>query len=353
MKQGRTLISLATELERQLTTKRDLIVPTQLMHHETVEGVPTVVVETPEGIHRYPVDESCRHQLAERLGVPYKYFQRMHADQPQLLDVNVNTWLHQEPEVRMLRTLDGRARAFLSNKYQRRDNYDLLTRILPVLKSIPDVQFPAMELTSTKMYIKALSPRVRYEVAPGDIVEAGVVISNSETGHGMTAVYPLVHRLRCKNGMISADTAYRKAHVGRGIETSDTEVTIYQEDTLKADDEAFFLKIRDQVISAVSETTFALIAQKFAKTKGIKLVGDPVAAVDKLATQFLLTETERSGVLMELVKEGDLTGYGLINAVTHYAHDDAVEFARGVELEMVGGKMLAQSQKDWSALAEA
>ena len=35
MKNGRSLVALATELERQLASKRDMIVPTGLMHHET------------------------------------------------------------------------------------------------------------------------------------------------------------------------------------------------------------------------------------------------------------------------------------------------------------------------------
>ena len=34
MKNGRSLVALATELERQLASKRDMIVPTGLMHHE-------------------------------------------------------------------------------------------------------------------------------------------------------------------------------------------------------------------------------------------------------------------------------------------------------------------------------
>ena len=35
MKSGRTLVSLAQELERQLHSKKDLIVPSQLVHHST------------------------------------------------------------------------------------------------------------------------------------------------------------------------------------------------------------------------------------------------------------------------------------------------------------------------------
>ena len=48
MKQGRTLIGLAEELERQLSTKVDMIVPTPLMHHVTDTGGATaLLIEAP------------------------------------------------------------------------------------------------------------------------------------------------------------------------------------------------------------------------------------------------------------------------------------------------------------------
>jgi hypothetical protein len=46
-------------------------------------------------------------------------------------------------------------------------------------------------------------------------VQAGVVISNSEVGQGTLSVQPLIYRLICRNGLIAADRAMRKTHVGR------------------------------------------------------------------------------------------------------------------------------------------
>ena len=55
MKNGRSLVALATELERQLASKRDMIVPTGLMHHETAaDGSTRIRVETPDGMKTYP-----------------------------------------------------------------------------------------------------------------------------------------------------------------------------------------------------------------------------------------------------------------------------------------------------------
>lgn len=202
------------------------------------------------------------------------------------------------------------------------------------------------------MYLKVVTSRVQFELAPGDVVHAGVVISNSETGQGSLSVSPLIFRLLCRNGLIAADQSMRKTHIGRMSETSPDEVTIFKDDTLAADDAAFFLKVRDTVQAAVSQATFSLIAERMRKTMGIKLVGDPVKSVERLAVKYLLQEHEKVGVLRALIKDGDLTGFGLVNAVTGYAQELDL-YDRSTELEAIGGRMLEQGAKEWSELAEA
>ena len=65
------------------------------------------------------------------------------------------------------------------------------------------------------MYIKAVNPRLQAEVSPGDIVQAGVIISNSEVGLGSVSIQPLIYRLVCSNGMVVNEAAARRNHVGR------------------------------------------------------------------------------------------------------------------------------------------
>ena len=43
----------------------------------------------------------------------------------------------------------------------------------------------------------------------------------------------------------------RKTHVGRMSDASSDEVTVFRDDTLQAEDKAFFLKVRDVVEAAV------------------------------------------------------------------------------------------------------
>jgi hypothetical protein len=352
MKTGRTLVSLAEELTRQLGTKKDLIVPSVLLHHTTNDGVARLTVEEPSGPSDYGITPLARRQLADKLGIPYAYFERMREQQPQLLDSNVNTWLRSEPDRRMLRTLDGKVRAVLSDRYRRLDNFDLAEHVLPILRQLPEVIFESVELTETKMYLKCVTPRLSYEVAPGDVVQAGVAISNSEVGLGMLSVQPLLFRLLCRNGLIAADRTLRKTHVGRSLAAEDEGVVIFQDDTLQADDRAFFLKVRDVVQAAVSEATFLQTAHKLQRTLGIRLTGDPVKAVEVLAQRYTLNDDERTGVLRHLIEDGELSGFGLVNAVTHYSQK-VENYDRATEFEALGGRLLELTAPEWKGLAEA
>jgi N utilization substance protein A len=124
------------------------------------------------------------------------------------------------------------------------------------------------------------------------------------------------------------------------------------DDTLAADDRAFFLKVRDVVEAAVSEATFRQVASKLLKTRDIRLTGDPVKSVEVLANRYTLNDTERAGVLRHLIVEGDLSAYGLVNAVTHVSHE-VEDYDRATEFEALGGKLIELSSSEWKEMAEA
>ena len=353
MKTGRSLSDMAQELERQQSTKRDLIVPSALLRHDTAQdGETQLAIKESSGTAHYGITPLARRQLAEKLKIPFPYFERMRQTQPTLLDQNVNTWLQGEDERRMLRTLDGKVRAVLSERYRRLDNFDLAQSVLPILLELPQARFESVELTETRMYVKVVTPRIQMEVAPGDIVQAGVVVSNSEVGEGTLSVQPLLYRLVCRNGLIAPERALRKTHLGRTLGSDAQDFQVFQDDTLRADDQAFFLKVRDVVQAAVSEATFRQCAAKLQKTLQIPLTGDPVRSVQVLANRYGLNDNERSGVLRNLISEGRLSGYALVNAVTHYSQE-VEDYDRATDFEAIGGKMIDLSSAEWKQLANA
>ncbi len=96
------------------------------------------------------------------------------------------------------------------------------------------------------------------------------------------------------------------------------------------------------VEAAISETTFRQIA----------LTGDPVKAVEVLANRYTLNDTERSGVVRHLIVEGDLTAYGLVNAVTHYSQE-VTDYDRATDFEALGGKLIEPPASDWREMLTA
>jgi hypothetical protein len=57
-------------------------------------------------------------------------------------------------------------------------------------------------------------------------------------------------------------------------------------------------------------------------------------------------------VLRHLIVEGDLTAYGLVNAVTHYSQEVA-DYDRAIDFEALGGKLIELPASDWRGVVTA
>ncbi|WP_328595881.1 hypothetical protein [Rugamonas aquatica] len=208
------------------------------------------------------------------------------------------------------------------------------------------------ELTETRLYLKAVSSKVSCEMGVGDVVQAGVVISNSEVGCGHLKVEALVYRLKCMNGLILPDSGMRKMHVGSRLESGDQARELFQQDTLAATDAAFFLQVRDVVRGAISDANLRRYAAQMRETAGVVIEGDVNRSVEVLANRFDINHEERAGILRQMVMGGDMSGYGLLNAVTAHAQE-VVNYDRATELEQVVGLMLGLNQRQWREIATA
>ena len=341
MKQGKTLQELGRELQRQRNNRQDFIADTRSIEIESTAFGSTLHLAIDGKTYGYNVGEVAHQQIASRLNIPYRYYQKMQTEEPALLDENVNTWLNKNAERRMIRVLDDSVRAFLSDRYRRLDNLELCAAVLPVIQEMKGANIESCEVTPTRMYLKVVNKKLKAEVTVGDVVQAGFVISNSEVGLGSLRVEHLVFRLVCKNGLICRDYAQKKYHVGRQVNVSeDSAYELYSTETLEQDDKAFFMKVQDVVRSAVDESKFLMTVEKMRETKEIPLGKDPVKEVEILADKFQLTENERGDVLRQLFIGGDNSRYGLMNAVTA-ASKLAKTYDRATELERIGGEILA------------
>lgn len=351
MKTGKSLLQMATELDRQQSAKRDFVAPTQ--HLEMIAPIQVQKDHTlrVNGHGEFPINNLGHEQIAARVGIPQKYYDKMREEAPDLLTQNVNTWFTKQPEKRMVRTLDNTVRAFLSDRYRPLDNYDLGQIAFDVLAK-NSVRVESTELTERRLYIKAVTERIALEVKKGDIVQAGIVISNSEVGCGSVKVEPMIFRLVCSNGLIAADASMRRYHVGRMTSEGDLATEFFRDETRQADDKAFWMKVRDTIDGAFRQDVFERIVSRMRIAANEGISNDPIVAVEVVEKKFGLQTTERNGVLKHLLSGGDLTKWGMVNAITRAA-EDVPDYDRATELERLGGAVLELPQTDWRQIAEA
>lgn len=346
MKTGRSLQELAAEVDRQSRSKKDYLADSRAVQMDTDL--------TLRGVNGgMPLRPTAHAQLAATLGIPKAYYDRMQEEAPELLAHNVNRWLHTRPQRKLVRTLDGSIRAILSDSYRPLDNYDLMEAVLPKISELA-CRVVSCEVTENRFYLKAITDKVTGEVKPGDRVQAGLVVSNSEVGQGSLRVEALDYRLVCANGMVR-ESAIRKTHLGRnggrGHDAIEDAREFFRDETRLADDRAFFLKVQDAVGAMFDPKRFESRLLQYRDAGERPITADPVAVVEQVADRYALVQEERSSVLRHLIQGGDLSEWGLANAITRTA-EDAKDYDRASELESFGGKVIELSPSEWRQLAE-
>jgi len=355
----------------------------------------TVTAMDAEGVTKvagqYRPTNICDEGLAAKLELPSHYLRWCRANRADLYDANVNGMLHggssacaPAPDyvypgrsgkylLRLLRGDEGQpgvARAFLSPKYRRMDNLDVLLAVLMGARdSGLDLQVGTCDLTERRMYVRleapqiaALAPnllkgyrspfdgpggveraggdrpgmRLRAEqggwtvpqaleaaaregmgYAPGTepIVWAGLVVSNSDTGGGARTIAPQIRVRVCKNGLTLVAEADRKVHLGG-------ELAEGLVDASAATQEAELALIMSQTKDAVQ----AFLSQEFLDEQVGKIealaglpVGGGEATVKEVAKAAGFTNAEADGIFEHFLRGGQGTAGGVVNAVTSYA----------------------------------
>lgn len=343
MKQGKSLIELGNELQRQRNARKDFIADTRTLEMASTDCGSIMRLFIDNNPHEFTVSDIAHQQIASRLQIPFRYYQKMQNEYPHLLDENINSWFAKNGERRMVRVLDNQVRAFLSDRYRRLDNLELCAAVLPIINEMNGVDIMSCDVTDKHLYIKVVNKKIKAEISVGDVVQAGFVISNSEVGLGSLKVEPLIYRLVCKNGLIMKDFSQKRYHVGKQVSgDNDAAYEIYSDATLEQDDKAFFMKVQDTVRCAVDETRFQMGVDRMRQAMNIPIHSNPVEAVEELADRFQITQNERGDILRQLFMGNDNSRYGLINAVTA-ASKLANTYERATDLERIGGELLASS----------
>jgi hypothetical protein len=363
MKTGLSLIQFATEIERRAVAKQDLVASTN--HIEAAVDPSNKVRLEIGGDRSFGVNDIAHGQIGQYLDIPSKYYDKMKDNAPKLLATNINEWFTRYPAPRMIRTLDGNARAFLSDKFSPdMENEDLAQAVIPVLMDL-NLDIMSCDVTDRKLYIKAVDKKVTRELAKtgarfGDgghtivrVVSPSITISNSEVGHGALSIQGGVYDQFCSNLAAFGERSMRRAHVGGKHAIEDGALyAMLSDKTRKLDSAALWSKVRDVVKGVFEIAAFDALVGKIEGSAADKISGDVVKVIDLSTKRLGLREDEGKSVLRHLIEGGDLSRFGLYNAVTRMSQD-VESYDRATELERIGAQVIELPKADWQVLAEA
>lgn len=286
---------------------------------------------------RLPTDEvvtladHALAQLAAGWGVPAPHLTRLPVE---LAVEELKHFSHNAPREITIRSITepGQehlvARAVLSGKYERFDSRDVLEAVEPYLRGF-EVSSAIVE--RDEMRVLVTMPGHDFDVSSrrvGDVVKAGLMISNSEIGTmSLRAEFSLL-RLACTNGMTAADfvhTKLRHIYVDRG------EFVARLRDTV-----ARAGQVGEQIARRL-EATHALALPNLDPDEG-KLQRQVVGILrrENLWTQVFAQEAEQA-----LGSEEEASVFGLIQFLSDNARLATARLSDRVHRERVSGRLAA------------
>lgn len=369
MKRGMSLESLLTTVIEQRERKRDFVANTKeaiqmVEAPDLKDGVALVLLkEGSTELERFTITENCHRQIASRLQIPWKYYDRLLNDHRDLVISQVNALFEREPQTRLLRTLDGKARAFLSDRYRTIDNDEVIEQVLPpIVKGDVPSQLLSSNVTENNMYIKVVftGDDLAQEIGTTrdgtpDIVRPGALIRNSETGHGSMEIDGFFYRTYCLNGCVFGKEQifnFNRRHIGSKL-VGNGDFEVFSDETKRKQNELIIAELTDAMKAVTSVTNVRKMGDALRATKEGPQVKNAFAAVDQLAKELPIRDGEKESIITNLLTDGDFSRWGMLNAVTKVANTDAVDYERACELENVGAQILDMQMSSWNRVAEA
>lgn len=313
-----------------------------------------------------PISDHSLGQIAgyQKPAIPIKYARELAAQKPELAAYLLGKNVEENPRKHLVRLLNGRVRAVLSDRYRVLDNYDLAFTALEAAEQVEAYPLRC-KLTENRMELQlttrsiwetidvdqrdtrnrgahwsyggdsAIGYRQALELDPSsheanpnpETVNPLVTISNSETGAGGFKVAIGILRAACINGSI-IDQAVTQVHLGGRLEEG-----LYRSETMEQDARAIMMKATDAIRAAFHPASFAKIVNR-AQAAEDTAIEAPVEAVGHVVKSFDLSEDRRDALLERFLKDYQPTAYGLSQAVSRVAQDitDADEQTRFEEI---------------------
>ena len=209
---GRT--STARVLEQIMTRVPDdsLVSGTALDFQVSPAAVQMTAGSSGWSLHRNALD-----QLSTRLGIPTGYVRGLQTNgddsdwRARLLEHNLRELAHRQSERHLVRSVQGEARAILSDRFRRLDSRPLLDAFVGACAEVEAGPYEGLA-SDLSASVRAIVPEV-FEPVAGECMVFGLSWSNSDYGTRAYSISSFMLRLVCLNGMLGQNQL-RQVHLG-------------------------------------------------------------------------------------------------------------------------------------------
>ena len=344
MQPGITIREFTSRIENNHRSRKDYLVSTDQMIMRPLidddeENKLALEFKGPDGPQSFVISPLAHRQICTHVDIGAKYYDRLLAEAPRLLSLNVNQWFHLTPDLQMIRTAGSIVRAFLSSRYHRIDNHHVAEIIFPVLVS-QHLRPISMDI-GNQLYIQAINPHLSEKVGD-DLVYAGFCIKNSELG-GTCTVSPLLYNANRANVIITQDWKYRPSQSSK-ITTTEA---LWEQDSKKAAEFQTLLRIREAALDAIEPEKFRQRVERLRYLSRLR-VSNKLRCIARIAQRYEFNDNEKHILTDFLGKAQHHTALTLVNAIVSMP---GKTYDRSIHLQEVGGLIL--NSTDWDYLLGA
>lgn len=358
-----TVHTLADALESQRLRKVDYVLKAPdinfggtVLHiegqevHLTEDGV-----TDPNGLYvptRVAIDG-----IGRKLGIHTGYLNRLAMEHADLFATNVNTLAERSPEARyLLRLLKsddpaddyGTLRAVLSANYRAIDNFDVLMALLGGLRDAGAIGSSIeADLTERRMIVRVQSDVVAVNASALvenyrspfsgksgkdlPLVWAGLVVDNSELGHGAFHITPRGVFDACTNGYTHTADSLKRVHTGADLSDG---VVKWSDETIAANLALVTAQTKDAVRTFLTPEYWE--AKVKADTADASVpIDQPNEVLDSVGRSLGFTAEQRTDILNMFIDGADRTAGGVMQAVTASAQTQS-DGDIALEMEALG-----------------
>lgn len=331
--------SVLEQINAQKARTKDFLMNTSTLREPEVGEDGTLSLKTEVG--RMDFDKHAEQQLAQFVGVPFPYLSRIKTQLPELYHDTLTKMLRERDGTpRMVRTIDGNARAFLSDSFARLDNDLLASSLLKIADKGLEVKGFNIDEQGMSMHI--INPKLEGEVRKGDVVRYGFHIRNSEVGKHALESLAVAFRLVCTNGMVRPEDLFkfRRVHSGASNLKSMSRQERVPEYTVHDIEQGFHAL-------AENATNDKALNNYIADMKELDAieVDKPDEVLERVQKKYSLSNMQVDSITNHYERDGLPTRWGFVNAITRTAQDQEIN-AEARRLEEVGG-LLTREKSIW------